>query len=169
MPKPLISIVIPAYNAEKYLGECLESILVQTYKNIEIIIVNDGSTDDTAKIIKLYKEKDPRIRSFTCKNNGVSSARNRGIKESCGEYIFFVDSDDFLDHDCIEYYYNLIETTGAEISIVPMPKKVLSSEKRVSTPEERKPEIITGKTALKRILPNRYIFMGQIIQQEINS
>lgn len=92
--KPLVSIVIPVYNVEKYIDECLESIISQTYNNLEIIIVNDGSKDKSLSYIKKYKDK--RIKLISQRNNGLSSARNTGTKHASGKYILYVDSDDFL-------------------------------------------------------------------------
>lgn len=92
----MISIIIPVYNTEKYLKECLDSILKQTYRDIEIILVNDGSTDHSLKICYEYQNKDTRIRVFDKKNTGVSSTRNFGLKEAKGEYISFCDSDDII-------------------------------------------------------------------------
>ncbi|WP_307993371.1 glycosyltransferase family 2 protein [uncultured Clostridium sp.] len=95
--KPLVSIIIPVYNAASFLSECLDSVINQTYKNLEIICVNDGSTDASLSIIKKYAKKDKRIRYYTQKNKGQSAARNIGIKMCKGEYISFIDSDDMID------------------------------------------------------------------------
>ena len=95
--QPKISIVIPAYNLESYLGRTLDSVLAQTYKNLEILIVNDGSTDHTAEVIEDYTKKDSRIRGIHKENGGVTSARLRGVKEATGEWIGFVDGDDVLE------------------------------------------------------------------------
>lgn len=91
-----VSIILPIYNSELYLEECIDSILAQTYSNFELIIVNDGSTDNSVEICNQYIKKDSRIILITQKNKGVSSARNLGIKIAKGEYVVFVDSDDFL-------------------------------------------------------------------------
>lgn len=97
-----VSIIIPAYNSEKFIRRCLDSVVNQIYKNIEIIVVDDASTDNTEKIIKEYAEKDNRIRPFySSENKGVSFSRNIGLKASTGEYIMFVDSDDELTKDAI--------------------------------------------------------------------
>ena len=103
-----ISVIIPAYNAEKTIRKCLESICNQTYSNLEIIIVNDGSNDETLKIANEFKEKDSRIIVITKENGGVSSSRNKGICRSTGKYISFVDSDDYLDLDYIATLYKNI-------------------------------------------------------------
>ena len=91
-----ISVIIPVYNVEKYLEDCLESVIKQNYKNLEIILINDGSLDNSLKICEKYKKKDDRIIIINKKNEGVSSARNTGLKIAKGEYISFIDSDDFL-------------------------------------------------------------------------
>lgn len=96
MIQPKISVIIPVYNVEKYLKQCLDSIVNQTYKNLEIIIVNDGTKDNSMKIVEEYLS-DSRVKVINKENGGISSARNRGIEEATGEYISFVDSDDFID------------------------------------------------------------------------
>ncbi len=98
----MISIVIPVYNAEKYLHQCVDSILHQTYQNIEVILVDDGSTDSSREICEKYKSLDQRIRCFYKENGGVSSARNYGIRCAKGDYIAFVDSDDIVKPDMLE-------------------------------------------------------------------
>lgn len=98
----LVSIIVPIYNSEKYIAKCVESIINQTYRNIEIILVNDGSKDDSAKICDDWAKKDNRIRVVHKVNGGVSSARNEGIKIAKGEFIQFVDADDYLDFNYTE-------------------------------------------------------------------
>lgn len=98
MENDLISVIVPIYNVEKYLQECLDSIINQTYKNLEIILVDDGSTDNSGIICNEYAKKDNRIKVIHKKNGGLSSARNAGMDEcSVGGYITFVDSDDWLN------------------------------------------------------------------------
>lgn len=97
-----VSIIIPVYNAGNYLEECLKSILKQTYKNIEIILIDDGSTDSSGKICDVYSKKDCRIKVIHSINRGVSSSRNTGIKLAQGKYIVFIDSDDYINEDMIE-------------------------------------------------------------------
>lgn len=96
-----VSIIIPVYNAETYLEQCLNSLLNQTYNDIEIILVNDGSTDDSNEICKKYVQKDSRVKLYFQENSGVSFARNTGISKSIGDYILFVDSDDWVDKDYV--------------------------------------------------------------------
>ncbi|GFO86211.1 glycosyltransferase family 2 protein [Anaerostipes butyraticus] len=97
-----VSIVIPAYNIASYVGKCLESVLAQTLKDIEVIVVDDGSTDETVEVIKLYKNKDKRIKLIQKENGGVTSARLAGIRVATGEYIGFVDGDDQIEADMYE-------------------------------------------------------------------
>lgn len=97
-----VAIIIPVYNSSKFLGECIESVIAQTYKNIEIILVNDGSTDGSLEIIERYSKKDKRIRYCSLKNSGVSTARNTGLKMCKSDKIVFVDSDDVITPNLIE-------------------------------------------------------------------
>ena len=94
---PKISVIVPIYNVEKYLAKCLDTILAQTFSDIEIICVNDGSTDNSRKILSEYAKKDSRIKIVDKKNGGLSSARNAGMKVAQGEFISFIDSDDWID------------------------------------------------------------------------
>lgn len=98
---PLISIIVPVYNVEKYIAQCLDSLINQSYSNIEIICVNDGSPDNSAEIIKEYVSKDSRVNLFSKENGGLSSARNFGLSKAKGEFIMFVDSDDWIDTNMI--------------------------------------------------------------------
>lgn len=98
----LISIIVPVYNCEKYIERCINSILKQTYKNIEVLLINDGSKDKSLQICERYAQKDNRIIVFEKENEGVSSARNLGIEKSHGEFITFVDSDDYLEENFCE-------------------------------------------------------------------
>ena len=106
MKKPQISIIIPVYNVEKYINRCLDSILNQTYKDYEIILMDDGSKDNSLKIIKEYEKKYNFIKVFSQKNSGPASARNNALKKAVGEYIMFIDSDDYIDKDYVENYIN---------------------------------------------------------------
>lgn len=99
--KALVSIVVPVYNKEKYIGKCLKSILNQSYKNIEVLTVDDGSEDSSRKIIERFVEKDSRVKLFVQQNSGVGQARNRGIQNAKGRYILFVDADDEITEDYV--------------------------------------------------------------------
>ena len=106
----VISIIIPVYNVEKWLNKCIDSILVQSYKNFEIILVNDGSTDKSGDICDKYSKEDNRIKVFHNKNKGLSYSRNFGVKNSNGKYVMFVDSDDFIsDINIIDKFINILE------------------------------------------------------------
>ncbi len=100
--KPKISIIVPIYNVEKYLRRCLDSLLIQYFKDIEIIAINDGSTDLSLQILNEYAIKDDRLKIIDQSNGGVSSARNAGIDAASGEYIGFVDPDDWVDKEMYE-------------------------------------------------------------------
>src|SRR5699024_4231172 len=106
---PLVSVIIPVYNVENYLEECLNTVLNQSYKNIETIAINDGSTDDSAKILEIYKKK-YNIKLIHQTNQGQSVARNRGINIAQGKYIYFLDADDFIEYNTLEIAMsNIIE------------------------------------------------------------
>lgn len=113
---PLISVVVPVFNNELYLAECLDSILSQTYKNLQIILVNDGSTDSSLSICLSYKAKDNRVVVIDQQNQGVSKARNAGMEAADGEYVGFVDSDDFIKHDMYEKLLSRID--GADCAVL---------------------------------------------------
>lgn len=114
MKAPVVSIIVPMYNVEKYLPKCLDSILNQTLKDIEVIAIDDGSTDSSSKILDEYAEKDSRIIALHIKNHGVSHARNLGLKKAIGKYIGFVDSDDFIDCCMYERLVEVAERTEAD-------------------------------------------------------
>ena len=115
--KALISIIVPIYNVEKYLRQCLDSIQDQTYQNFECLLINDGSSDNSADICREYVSKDSRFRYIEKENGGVSSARNLGIEHSKGEYITFIDSDDWVDSDYLEVLYTALIDENADISV----------------------------------------------------
>lgn len=117
MNRPLISVVLPIYNIEKYLDRCMAAVLSQTYTNLEILMVDDGSPDGCPAMCDEYARKDPRVRALHKKNGGLSDARNYGIKHSTGEYIACIDPDDYVDSDYIEYLYDLIVKYGTRMSI----------------------------------------------------
>lgn len=112
----LISVIVPVYNVEQYLPECLESLLNQTYKNLDIVLIDDGSTDGSTKLLDAYLS-DPRVRVFRQENAGLSAARNTGLAHSHGDYIYFLDSDDRLKPDAIERLYREVEQHG-EVAVV---------------------------------------------------
>ncbi len=113
----MISVIVPAYNAEKYLAECLTSILGQSYRDIEVLLINDGSTDSTLAIATDFAHRDARLKIFTTGNRGVSCARNYGISQACGDWITFVDSDDKLLPDALMSLVAIAGKTSADIVI----------------------------------------------------
>jgi len=109
MSEPLVSVIIPVYNVEKYLPKCLDSVWKQTYRNWEAFCVNDGSTDGSLKILEKYAAADVRFKVINQKNGGVSSARNAGLDKAAGEYVYFMDSDDFISPWLLETAVEIIE------------------------------------------------------------
>lgn len=114
---PLMTIIVPVYNVEKYLVRCLDSIVNQTYQNLQIILIDDGSTDNSGKICDEYSNNDQRISVIHKRNEGVSAARNEGLDLAEGKYIGFVDSDDYIELDMYERLYKRIEATDAEMVV----------------------------------------------------
>lgn len=112
----LVSVIIPAYNIEEYLPRCLDSILAQTYKNLKVLVVNDGSGDDTGAVADAYAAKDSRVKVIHKENGGVTSARLRGVSEAKGEYIVFVDGDDYVEPEMLGKLLENAEIYGADIS-----------------------------------------------------
>lgn len=117
MNSPMVSVIVPVYNSEKYLSRCIESILNQTYDNIELILINDGSNDQSGKICDQYANKYNHIIVIHKKNSGVSDSRNEGIKISSGEYLQFVDSDDYIDENMIELLIRAIKQDDSDLII----------------------------------------------------
>lgn len=112
-----VSIIIPVYNTEKYIDECINSVINQTYKDIEVILINDGSTDSSLSICKKYEKLDKRIKVINKKHSGVSSARNEGIKKITGKYVMFLDSDDYYNLDYVEKMYNALVKNKCDMVI----------------------------------------------------
>ena len=164
--KDLISVIINVYNGEKYINKCLDCIINQTYKNIEILIINDGSTDNTLSIIETYKDK--RIRIITTENKGLSLSRNVGIDNAKGKYLYFIDVDDFIELNTIEYLYNLIKKYNADISTC---KQIMIYDynfKINNYPE--KIEQINSKEMLKKIFlrkDNSVTIWNKLIKKEL--
>lgn len=157
--EPLISIIIPVYNTEKYLKCCIESVRKQSYRNIEIILVNDGSTDQCARICNEYAQYDNRIRVIHKNNKGLAEARNDGIKCSRGSYLAFIDSDDFIHRQYIEVLYENCRKYESEIAILDYERVdcdaadenyVVQKLKKYTT------ECVSGKAANYRIYEYEY-------------
>ena len=149
---PLISVIIPIYNVERYLSKCLNSVINQTYKNIEIILINDGSTDDSLKIAQEFQEKDSRIKLYSQKNQGLSGARNTGLKKVTGDYITFIDSDDYVTRDYVSYLYSLLERNGftSQLAICSLMDVYTASGKEVNI-GNNKEYTLSGKECIKKM------------------
>ncbi|MGL5051659.1 MAG: glycosyltransferase family 2 protein [Fusobacteriaceae bacterium] len=161
-----VSIIIPAYNVEKYIYQCIKSVSNQSYKNLEIILVNDGSTDKSLEIIEKCSVEDKRIKITTKKNGGLSSARNKGIEEATGDYIFNLDGDDFLDSDTIENLVNEVLKSKDLIDVVVGNLSLVFGDDRKkiwidSNLEENK--IYSGKDYLEK-----YFFVGKACYSSCN-
>lgn len=115
--KPLISVIVPAYNVEKYIEDCINSIINQTYENLEILIVDDGSTDSTGDICDKFAEKDNRIKVIHQANGGMSEARNTALKHMTGEYIACIDSDDFVTDNYLNMLYSALKENKADMAM----------------------------------------------------
>lgn len=144
----LISVIICVYNCEKYIKNCIDSVINQTYKNLEIVIVNDGSTDNTLNIIESYN--DSRLKIITQENKGISNARNVGLNHSTGQYIYFVDADDSILNDTIEYLYDLCKKYDVSISTC-RPLKINKLDYEIKDSTELV-EVIDSKELLKKVL-----------------
>ena len=112
----LVSVIVPVYNVEKYLKKCVDSILSQSYQNIEVILINDGSLDGSGEICEAYVKKDERIKYITQNNSGLGKTRNRGVEEASGKYLLFVDSDDYIENTMIEKLYHNITESHADVA-----------------------------------------------------
>lgn len=150
----LISIIVPIYNVEKYLKKCVDSLINQTYKNIEIILVNDGSPDNSALICEEYAKKDKRIVYILQKNKGLSGARNTGIVNSKGKYLIFVDSDDYVDIHFVEDLYRALLEKNADISVCDYQEFEEGTEPSKTYNEEYYIETYTGKEKYKNLYNN---------------
>ena len=112
-----LSVIIPVYNVENYLDRCLKSVEEQTYRDAEIIIVNDGSTDNSYEIVEKYAARNDNFIAYTTENNGLGGARNYGLSKSSGEYVVFLDSDDYVSPDCLEKFVSAAEKNDSDIVV----------------------------------------------------
>ena len=153
---PLVSVIIPMYNVENYIAECLDSTIAQTYKNLDIVIVDDGSTDRSNQIASEYQKRDSRIKIIKKTNGGLSDARNAGIKNSNGDFLFFLDSDDFLPAYAIEYLVDLIKKHRTKIAVGA--HTILKDSKKIYKGlGAEKEKLFESKDAIKEILLDREI------------
>jgi len=149
-----ISIIIPVYNVEQYIRKCLDSVINQTHSNLEIICINDGSTDNSGKICDEYSKKDNRIIVFHQLNQGISKARNLGLRNFTGQYIGFVDPDDWIEPDMYEILYNLIKSKDVFIGIINYYQDTDNECTRMNINEL--PEILTKEDMLKCLFESGY-------------
>lgn len=145
----LISIIVPVYNVEPYLNKCLDSIVNQTYKKLEIILIDDGSTDNSGLICDEYASKDNRIIVVHQKNKGLSAARNVGLNIAKGDYIAFVDSDDFIEKDMYFTMYNVMNKNYADVCVCNYIKNTNFETKKIYSEIFK---ILTSKQAIKQLL-----------------
>ena len=163
----IVSIIVPCYNVEEYLADCLDSLIEQTFKDIEIVCVNDGSTDKTPQILEGYAKKDSRIKIVTQENGGLSSARNTGVNNSSAEYITFIDSDDWVNETYIEKLYGAITRNNCDIAVAEMVRKRPNSEKyRLHFEEEKTFTDLQDKVDACRIPACCYV-CGKLFKKEL--
>jgi len=163
-----ISIIIPVYNTEKYLNECISSVLNQTYKNIEVIIINDGSTDNSFQICKQFENNDNRIKVINTSHLGVAMARNTGINNASGEFLAFVDSDDYIHPNMLEILMNGISKNNADISICAITMNEFDSIESYS----KKYKLYSTNQAMKLLLEDKVIcnnLCNRIFKKELFS
>lgn len=151
MIKDLISIIVPVYNVEKYLDQCISSILRQSYSNLELILINDGSTDNSEKICKKYEQLDQRVKYYSQKNAGAAAARNFGIEKAEGEFLGFVDSDDFIDRDMYQRMMECQQKTKADIVKISN-RDILDDGSIIEKKESNITEILDKKAEIKKTL-----------------
>ena len=160
--EPLVSIIVPIYNVEPYLKKCIDSIINQTLTNIEIILVNDGSTDNCGKIIDEYAKKDNRVIALHKENGGQASARNMGLDIASGKYIGFVDSDDWIEPDMYESLYNKINKTNSDICICG--RRAYTEEGRLSNEINLQDEIIDfNKDNDKKHILDKFLYSYTVV------
>ena len=161
MQEELISVIVPIYNSEKYLEECLDSIVRQTYRNLEILLINDGSPDNSIDICKRYEKKDSRIRTISQENQGLSGARNTGIENAHGEYYLFVDADDEIMDTMIEELYNNLIRYDADISICDFfVNRFMEEDNEFRQVEQEEIRVFEGDEKVSKIF-NDYLFQVQ--------
>jgi len=157
----LISVVVPVYNTCNYLEKCIVSLINQTYKNIEIIIIDDGSTDDSRKVIEKYIDIDSRISYYYQENSGPGIARNHGIDKSNGRYITFVDSDDYVEESFVEKLYSTIQDDDV-FSICGTIKVALDGTKKYNIVEKKLVDTFRGIATYRRLINKKILLESKI-------
>lgn len=162
-----ISIIIPVYNAELYLKKCIDSVVNQTYQNLEIILINDGSIDRSLEICLEYAQKDERIIVIDLKkNSGQSNARNLGLEKSSGEYLGFVDSDDWIELDMFSYLVSLIKETESDVAKI-QSRKVYQDEIILYNTKEKKEIYKEGQIIKRFLLDDDYSLWNKLYKREL--
>lgn len=155
----MISVIVPVYNVEKYIEKCVESILTQSYRDFEIILVDDGATDSSGKICDKLCETDSRIKVVHQSNQGLSAARNTGLDNMQGEYVTFIDSDDYIENDYLQCLYENVTSQQAEISVCG--HRIVEENKKIQVQEtaDAPLEVCTGREAACKIVKDSSAFM----------
>ena len=154
-----ISVIVPVYNAEKYLEKCAESILNQTYSNFELLLINDGSVDNSSKVCHSF-ETDCRVKVYDKENEGVSKTRNFGISKAEGEYLLFIDSDDYIEPDMFEGLIQAVEENRADCAVCGLIHDTVKGSRRF--PEQRFVKITDGVNGVKEVLINQIVTAGPV-------
>ena len=161
MNNPLVSIIIPVYNSEAFLDKCIQSATNQSYKNIEVILVNDGSTDSSGKMCDDYALNDNRIKVIHKTNGGLVSSRKTGLKASTGEYVLYIDGDDWIELDLIEYYMNQVLNFNADVVLS---SHIVNLEGRTDILPNSLPPSVYGKDKLKSLIYPKMLYTGNFSQ-----
>ena len=161
----LVSVIIPAYNVENYIPKCLSSLINQSLKDIEIIVIDDGSTDKTPDIIKEYANKDERIKIITQTNQKQGAARNRGLEIARGEYVTFVDADDWIDENYLEELYRAVIDNGVNMAAASMTRDKINKIKPHLTLTTEK--VYRGAADIITALDNHYETAGKLYKREL--
>lgn len=154
--KELISVIVPVYNVEKYLNQCVESLVKQTYQTIEILLVNDGSTDSSGILCEKWASKDKRIQVIHTGNRGLSAARNVGIKRAKGKYLYFIDSDDWVECDILETLLKNMKVYSSDLSSCGMKKDY--GDKELEMQQDEQCVKVTQKQMFHEMLCNEYVY-----------
>lgn len=168
-----LTVIVPAYNVEKYIEKCLESLVNQTYRDVEILVINDGSTDNTKKIIKKYEKKYKNLKLLNKENGGLSSARNFGLQNTKTEYVTFVDGDDYLELNAYEVIMKKVEEEKADIGIYNLkkiyPNKIVNSKlsKRIYYKKDSLKQIFSKSKEIDVIVCNKIFRINIIVKNRI--
>ena len=163
---PVISVIVPVYNVEEYLSECVDSILTQTFEDFELILVDDGSPDRCGDICDNYKDKDARVHVIHKKNGGLSDARNAGVGQAKGAYVTFIDSDDIIHRDYLKYLYKAAKRYDADIvqGLLTSNLEKLGSKGKDRHQQAYDVRVLTGETAIRDYLTYRTFFSNSTVK-----